>query len=43
MPAETRCLFGLDWAAVYDRNIDELREEWQVTSAEKFPKLSLAA
>ncbi len=32
-----KCLIGLDWAASFDRNLEELRAEWGVRSAGKFP------
>ena len=38
-----RCLFGLEWAAVYDRDLDELRTEWGVTDAGRIPATKLAA
>ena len=43
MGSNARCLFGLDWASAYDRDLDELRAEWRVAPAGKFPELSVAA
>ena len=40
---EARCIVGLDWASAFDRNLEELRVEWGVKSAHKFPKLAVAA
>ena len=33
MGRNAECLFGLDWASAYDRNIEELRREWRITEA----------
>lgn len=38
-----RCVVGLDWANAFDKDLAALRREWGVTSADKFPKLAVAA
>lgn len=43
MGRRAKSLFGLDWASVYDRDMDELRAEWRVSDAGKFPELPIAA
>ena len=40
---EAKCVVGLDWTSAFDRNLEELRVEWCVTSVEKFPELAVAA
>jgi ubiquinone biosynthesis protein Coq4 len=43
MGRRANCLFGLDWASAYARDLAELRTEWQVTPAGTFPELPVAA
>ncbi|NKB98688.1 MAG: hypothetical protein GKR90_09390 [Pseudomonadales bacterium] len=43
MGQQARCLVGVDWASTYHRDLEELRSEWGVRSANKFPELALAA
>ena len=40
---KAKCLIGLDWGAVFDRDLDDLREEWHVRSAGRFPVTTLKA
>lgn len=37
------CLIGLDWASAFDRDLEELRREWRVHSADKFPQTQAIA
>ena len=32
-----KCLIGLDWGAAFDRDLEELRVEWNVHNAGRFP------
>jgi ubiquinone biosynthesis protein COQ4 len=41
--SKAKCLIGLDWAAVFDRDLEELREEWGVRSADRFPTMPAIA
>jgi ubiquinone biosynthesis protein Coq4 len=43
MGTRARNLFGLDWAAAYHRDLQDLRAEWGVVQAGKFPDARLAA
>ena len=43
MGRSARCLVGLDWSTIYDRDLIELRKEWGITEAGKFPELEMAA
>jgi len=43
MGRNAKSLVGLDWSTVYDRDLDELRDEWGVRQAGKFPDLQQAA
>ena len=40
---ESKCLIGLDWADSFERDLDELRSEWGVCSAGKFPEVEAIA
>lgn len=43
MGRDARCLVGLDWSSIYDRDLAELRAEWGVAEAGRFPELQKAA
>jgi len=43
MGKRARCLVGLDWGSIYERNLHELRAEWEIVEAGKFPELQNAA
>jgi len=43
MGRNARCLVGLDWSTIYDSDLAELRTEWGVQEAGKFPALLKAA
>jgi ubiquinone biosynthesis protein Coq4 len=43
MGRRARCLFGLNWAEVYDQNLDELRAQWRVEQAGRIPEPAMAA
>lgn len=40
---QARCLVGLDWATAFDRDLEDLRDDWGVRSAGKFPVAAAAA
>ena len=43
MGRRARCLVGLDWSEIYARDVEELRAEWGITEAGRFPALQAAA
>ena len=43
MGRRARCLVGLDWSEIYARDLGELRAEWGITEAGRFPALQAAA
>lgn len=43
MGRNARCLVGLDWSTIYDRDLAALRAEWGIEEAGKFPELQRAA
>lgn len=43
MGSAADCLFGMDWDSVYHRDVEELRAQWHISHAGKFPELALAA
>ena len=43
MGRNARCLVGLDWSTIYDRDLVSLREEWGIVEAGRFPELQQAA
>ncbi|MGJ8686674.1 MAG: Coq4 family protein [Spongiibacteraceae bacterium] len=43
MGKQANCLVGLDWESLYDRDLQELREELNIHEAGKMPSLALVA
>ncbi len=43
MGRNARCLVGVDWSTIYDRDLVSLREEWGIVEAGRFPELQQAA
>ena len=43
MGRAARCLVGLDWGSIFARDLEELRAEWDVVEAGRFPELQQAA
>ncbi len=43
MGRKARCLVGLDWSTIYASNLAELRAEWGIAEAGRFPELQQAA